>query len=654
MSAISTEVARKKQASVSPQPSVIGTLPVSKTVTITFVPDWIQDNKSQAEVSMCLLFGPANTLPQDAPWYIHFNVFCSESVPIVNTNKSEESISKGQRALLWYDGKSFEKYKHSVVSNNCSSITNKDLKTHSIVLRTHGSETNANALIWARKRTKSNNYNSSHLKVVSGHHYYLNITFAAQSTIAQKVGDVGDKAWRPIIYVFSKTKDKDGVETIQSRLFTDFITNWAQGIEPNVDERELKLEKEAIQQDAKENAEYQTSLKSANDKDSALKLVPSLMPNPKPPATSRMISVGEVRYEGYMPGVDIRKSADTHTGYFTTYNSSFPMVKTNFASMASHSHTSSSMLKPTTWAELETAINTVPVANIMLPSLEDKPFKTDIPFEQVLEKFTSLKESTLAQALFAIEGTAMITAKMPNSPLVNVARPLVDCFSAVSQLKGWLEVEKYICNEKSAVVNASVNELILDGQKLLRRLAQRIDWVLELQRTANKAFDPEFCLKVIAADRTWTETANAFMKKAETDVTYMLTHNPQKFHAFRELQRKGVQWPHSPQLRKEIESAGFVFRPMMIKRDRCVCEICNEEVWGWKSWDYPLSFHNYAKHPNTFQPGVAATLWPPTSEYVKQMITASNLGTNQPQYVPPTVQPKPANKSGTSDCCVIL
>lgn len=41
---------------------------------------------------------------------------------------------------------------------------------------------------------------------------------------------------------------------------------------------------------------------------------------------------------------------------------------------------------------------------------------------------------------------------------------------------------------------------------------------------------------------------------------------------------------YSPNLRRQIERAGFIFRPMMIKRDRCVCDACGVEVSGWRPW----------------------------------------------------------------------
>lgn len=58
--------------------------------------------------------------------------------------------------------------------------------------------------------------------MVQGHHYYLNITFAAGSTIAQLVGL---HSWRPMVYLSVKKPEKSNTESITgSRLFTNFVT----------------------------------------------------------------------------------------------------------------------------------------------------------------------------------------------------------------------------------------------------------------------------------------------------------------------------------------------------------------------------------------------------------------------------------------------
>jgi hypothetical protein len=139
------------------------------------------------------------------------------------------------------------------------------------------------------------------------------------------------------------------------------------------------------------------------------------------------------------------------------------------------------------------------------------------------------------------------------------------------------------------------------GQSIIKQLIQRIDWFLELSRKSGKPFDPNLAVRVIAADRKWAHAANVFMREAEAKVTELLVQNQKSFDEFRKLQRKGVQWPHSPELRMCIEKAGFAFRPMMIKRDRCICDQCHVEVSGWRPWHDPWKFHNYDRHDSAFK-----------------------------------------------------
>lgn len=99
---------------------------------------------------------------------------------------------------------------------------------------------------------------------------------------------------------------------------------------------------------------------------------------------------------------------------------------------------------------------------------------------------------------------------------------------------------------------------------------------------------------------------STILKKAEEVVNHLINMNPAAFAKFRDEQSRGVQWPHSPQVRRLIERAGFVFRPMMIKRDRCVCDACGVEVSGWRSYYDPWLLHDWSKRhafappPGTF------------------------------------------------------
>lgn len=302
-----------------------------------------------------------------------------------------------------------------------------------------------------------------------------------------------------------------------------------------------------------------------------------------------------------------------------------------------------------------------------LPALDVTKYTPALPLEATTERFVSAEETALAPAMAAIESVARTISLDPSNPANDASKHLLSCLSAVSQLSGWQHVQNYIDNPKlyqeqtksaqrgeefqattrKPLTKGSMDDFQLRGQVLIKRLCQRIEWLLEMQRLAEQPFDAVLCVRLIGADQEWAAAASVFMKEAEAKVTDMLASNQIPFQGFRQLQRKGVQWPHSPELRHEIERAGFVFRPMMIKRDRyvsssssssfsfsspiisdvsvylysCVCETCGVEVNGWRPWHNPWSFHNYARHPPTFQPGVRPFLLPGSSPQLSQMIT---------------------------------
>lgn len=175
------------------------------------------------------IYSPANTTPEQASWVFTINLYAMDQHRGSNKKSDEESIGKGSRALLWYDGKPFPKYHHAVEADQCKLPPNDELKTVSVVLRTFSEEKDPNALVYVRRRygvTRSQG--AGYLKVVQGHHYYLNITFAAGSTIAQKVGQYG---WRPMVYLNPRgpgeRREIDPTNPTKGLLiFANFVTNW--------------------------------------------------------------------------------------------------------------------------------------------------------------------------------------------------------------------------------------------------------------------------------------------------------------------------------------------------------------------------------------------------------------------------------------------
>lgn len=263
--------------------------------------------------------------------------------------------------------------------------------------------------------------------------------------------------------------------------------------------------------------------------------------------------------------------------------------------------------------------------------------------------------------MMAIEGVARAVSLDPKHPANNPTKHLLSFTNALSQLLAWQHAQRFLENPLTyaetsktllygynapsasgsggapAVVR-SMDDLQERGQRLSRKLCQRVDWLLGLQRNSNRQFDGEIALKVLVADREWATEADAFLKELEHKVVEMLQANQARFQQFREVSRRAVAWPHSPQLRVEIEAAGFAYRPMMIKRDRSVCDECAVEVNGWKPWHNPLAFHDFDKHK--VKPP-AQLFQAPTSLAVSQMVTDANRKRGA-VVVPPVSVPPPA------------
>ena len=152
-----------------------------------------------------------------------------------------------------------------------------------------------------------------------------------------------------------------------------------------------------------------------------------------------------------------------------------------------------------------------------------------------------------------------------------------------------------------------INELIEQGKKILALFLQRIDAILKLRNqiqpaTQRPSLDNtvNVLLNIFQADAAFFDKVSKFHKEAEQVVTTMLSSNPDKFQQLKALHNNRVAWPHSAQLRREIEAAGFVYRPMIIKRDRCVCETCGTEVSGWCAWHDPVICHDFTRHPQGY------------------------------------------------------
>jgi hypothetical protein len=263
---------------------------------------------------------------------------------------------------------------------------------------------------------------------------------------------------------------------------------------------------------------------------------------------------------------------------------------------------------PTTYAELKHNIAEQKGSIILPPQTS---ISADVvPLDSVIHSFVRGTNNNLLDTFALIEYTCRQAASIPPSegpgvPMLEVAKHFLNFMSAVNQLPGWNHVERYIRSPSQYSgglpgTPGKTDELTSKGNALILRIFGRLNWVLSLQKEQKQVAEPDILMRVISADRIWANDSMSFMKEAENFVTAMLTENQPKFHAFRELQRKGVQWPHSPQARLQIEAAGFVYRPMMIKRDRCLCETCQVELSGFRPWQNVWAFHDYSRHSLQF------------------------------------------------------
>jgi serine/threonine protein kinase len=284
------------------------------------------------------------------------------------------------------------------------------------------------------------------------------------------------------------------------------------------------------------------------------------------------------------------------------------------------------------------------LAKLKLPPIDDE--KETVNANPVFVRFAD--RTPLTKALSILDKRVRDLMNQSNNTSHNLARHVSNALSTQTQLAGWFHVQVSLCfvcfypcfiltfcfffmnnGKKEYIVDPKgyqdklkavrgpqprdspppirggpgrpIDDLQRTGHRLINRMMQRIELVEKKFREEGKAFDPDYCLQLLSTDNKWMEESSTFMRESEQKVTDLLKKNPQRFAAFRDLQRRGVQWPHSPALRREIEAAGFVFRPMMVKRDRCVCEVCGCEVSGWRPWHIPWQMHDLSRHPKAFQ-----------------------------------------------------
>jgi len=221
----------------------------------------------------------------------------------------------------------------------------------------------------------------------------------------------------------------------------------------------------------------------------------------------------------------------------------------------------------------------------------------------------------------------------PNEKLKEIADRILSLLARHSHLYGWTHATECIRNPKLYLQKCNANtqlELpnplpprgplnLIEKVNLLTEMANtlviqyiyKVDFLFTIFRRENKQFHPSFILEALATDKTWMKKIEMFLKNCEIWEEELVAANQERYNFFRALNAKrGVPWPHSPILRKEIEKNGFAFKPMSIKRDRCICDVCGSEVSGWRPWHNPRLLHDYDKHISTNYRSILTHYWP--------------------------------------------
>ena len=187
-----------------------------------------------------------------------------------------------------------------------------------------------------------------------------------------------------------------------------------------------------------------------------------------------------------------------------------------------------------TYQELKAKLDAPQSLNsINLPTLEETKMQFELSeqlsFETRRQEFS--QSSLMAKAMYVIEGEARVILKNAQHEAFGAAKRMLDCLDAMGKLAGWQHVSWFVRNsdeyvaktkamQESAADSAvphpfltgapapgSLDAYQVSGQALIKRLAQRLEWVLMLLRRANQRFEAGFLFKVIAADRVWINAA---------------------------------------------------------------------------------------------------------------------------------------------------
>lgn len=595
-------------------------------ISLNFLVDWssqgpflvgwsrasVNKSKGRTKQFLCVDFGPPIGERAKQAWQFTLNVDSVDRTPttrktneifIVSNKRLNEERAKEHSpglALLWHNGSPFEAYQHGVVPQHC---TFSQVPPHAIVLRADGAEEYHNALTWVRETTSLECHEKdSYFKFLRGYIYNLDFLFPDRALINERIA----LGWGFKVSLFTYVRKQGLIEVSPSRALTQIRANWIRTEEPTPSLTCFE-------------AAYLAKLQDENS---------------------------------ILREMGIKHEAGANIGAVAA------SAAAAAASAAPPSGSASGRKLPADYTLNDLESNVVPPfsemnaysgTNINLSTRVDE-FQ-DLPQQAMAgtpqpPPLLSPDDRALCSLLRALEREAKNIVEVRNSPLRASAGRLNWLLITSGQLGGWRHMGEYFDDEakymekyhgarrhghapaaKSAAAAASVAEspvvtsskgrielLEKTAQDILRHTIIRSKWVLEIEKKTKcgNGQTVRRVLSVLLRDHVWMENIDGFSKSTEDAIRALKSMNHEKFVRYRNLQSQSIEFPHSDLVKLCIEKAGFVFSPMMIKRDRFICRHCTGEVSGLRSWHNPLLFfhdwskrHPFAPPPSTLVPASA-------------------------------------------------
>src|ERR1700744_2233387 len=153
-----------------------------KAISLTFTAKWINP-VSPYPYMLCIHFGPppsaffqSQYVNNIGIWQFTMNIKAIEKIPTFR-DKDEVLIPKEKCGLLWSEKQPFGKYRYVVVLQHSRFPPN--LQPHVIAFHVDKDETNGNTLALVPKKSLSLEFRKgdSHLRIIRGRKYNVNITF---------------------------------------------------------------------------------------------------------------------------------------------------------------------------------------------------------------------------------------------------------------------------------------------------------------------------------------------------------------------------------------------------------------------------------------------------------------------------------------------